>query len=171
MRSSTVGFDLREAVDGLREAFASRVAADGRESDIRAAILRELQTEPMYGHQLIQAITTRPAGSWTPTPGAVYPTLQLLADEDLVSAVQEGERKVWALTDAGRTAAAETDGDTRDPRRGFDPERALALPKAGAKLAHAAAQFAHSGTPEQTERAVAIVDEARRRLYAILAED
>jgi hypothetical protein len=50
-------------------------------------------------------------------------------------------------------------------------ERGLALPKAGAKLAQAAAVVAQSGTPEQAERAVAAIDEARRKLYAILAED
>lgn len=172
--SSTSGFDLREAVDGLREAFAPRDPARREERDIRAALLRELLTEPMHGYQLIQAVAVRSGGSWTPAPGTVYPTLQLLADEGLVSATQAGERKVWTLTEAGRTAATEAAADedgSGGARRGFDPERALALPKAGAKLAHAAAQFAHSGTPEQTERAVAIVDEARRRLYAILAED
>jgi len=52
-----------------------------------------------------------------------------------------------------------------------DAEHRVALPKAGAKLAQAMTQVAHSGTPDQTERAIAIVDDARRKLYAILAED
>ena len=56
-------------------------------------------------------------------------------------------------------------------RMGADAEQRMALPKAGAKLAQAMSQVVHSGTPEQTERAIAIVDEARRKLYAILAED
>ena len=47
----------------------------------------------------------------------------------------------------------------------------MALPKAGAKLAQAVAQVAQAGTPDQSERAVAVIDEARRKVYAILAED
>ena len=50
-------------------------------------------------------------------------------------------------------------------------ERTVAVPRAGAKLAQAAGQVTQSGTREQQERAAAILDEARKRLYAILAED
>ncbi|GAA2086632.1 PadR family transcriptional regulator [Pseudolysinimonas kribbensis] len=172
MRTSSAGFDLpgfdlHAAVDGLREAFAPREA--GR--DIRAAILTELLAEPMHGYQLIQAIQARSGGAWTPTPGTVYPTLQLLADEGLVTATQTGERKVYALTDAGREQATVASAESSGPRRRFDPERDLALPKAGAKLAQAMSGFGPSASSEQTERAVAIIDEARRKLYAILAED
>lgn len=178
--SSPTGFDLREAVDGLREAFAPHLAGHmaarmgGRmgRGDIRAAVLVELAEKPMHGYQLIQAIETRSGGTWRPSPGSIYPTLQLLADEGLVSATQDGERKVYSLTEAGTEAAAEA-ADTPHPsesRRGWDAERA-ALPKAGAKLAQALMQVTHNGTPEQAARAVAIVDETRRKLYALLAED
>jgi DNA-binding PadR family transcriptional regulator len=177
--SSTYGFDLREAVDGLREAFAPAFAGPmgrmgGRmgRGDIRTAVLVELAEEPMHGYQLIQAIEKRSGGTWKPSPGSVYPTLQLLVDEGLATATQEGERKVYALTDAGKEAAAEFAAAPHPSasRRGWDSERA-ALPKAGAKLAQALGQVASSGSKEQQERAVAIVDEARRKLYAILAEE
>jgi DNA-binding PadR family transcriptional regulator len=175
MRTSSSGFDLpafdlHRAVNGLREAFAPH---DERR-DVREAILVELAVEPMHGYQLIRAIEDRSGGAWRPAPGEIYPTLQLLADEGLVTAAQEGERKVYALTETGRTAAdaATTGGDGgADGRRRFDPDRDLALPKAGAKLAHAMSGFGPGATPEQIERAVAIVDEARRKLHAILAED
>ena len=181
--SSTSGFelpdfDLRGAVDGLRHAFESRVggfmSTGGSGSrDIRAAILTELATEPMHGYQLIQAIQTRSGGSWTPTPGSVYPTLQLLADEGLATAKQDGERKVYTLTKSGKEAAAALASDDEpksQSRRPWDSERA-ALPKAGAKLAQALGQVGMNGSPEQQERAVAIIDGARKKLYAILAED
>jgi DNA-binding PadR family transcriptional regulator len=175
---SAVAADLKEAVEGLRELFDGRAAEPGAAHDIRAAILVELAVEPMHGHQVIQAIAARSGGVWTPAPGAVYPTLQLLVDEGLVVASQDGERKVYTLTESGRDASAAAAASDRDTlgsgastgsRRG-DAERALALPRAGAKLGHAMAQFRHSATQEQTDRAVAIVDEARRQLYAILAE-
>lgn len=171
-QSSSAGFDLWEAVDGLREAFAPRATSRMGRGDIRTAILAALAEEPMHGYQIIQAIEARTGGSWKPSPGSIYPTLQLLADEGLVTAEQVGERKVYSLTDAGRTAADEIASGPLpwEPRRPHH-DRIAALPKAGAKLAQAAAQVAHSGTPEQTERAVAVIDEARRKLYAILAED
>ena len=171
--SSSTGFDFWEAIDGLRETLAPRVAGRMGRGDIRAAILVALTEEPMHGYQIIQAIEARTRGTWKPSPGSIYPTLQLLADEGLVTAEQVGERKVYSLTEAGRTAAAEfAEGPTPwEPRRSWGGDRNLALPKSGARLAQAVTQVAHTGTPEQAERAVAILDETRRKLYAILAED
>ncbi len=170
MRSSASnGFDLWEAVDGIRET----LAAGGRRSgagDIRAAILVSLLDGPKNGYEVIRAIEARTDGAWTPSPGTVYPTLQLLADEALVTPEQVGERKVFALTETGRAAATDADDAPGESGRAR-AERNLALPKAGAKLAQAASQVMQNGSPEQTERAVAIIDDARRKLYAILAED
>ena len=52
-----------------------------------------------------------------------------------------------------------------------DGGRMSALPKAGFELAQAAAQVGRTGSPEQVQQAVEILDEARRRLYALLAQD
>ncbi len=62
------------------------------------------------------------------------------------------------------------------PRRGRPPVRHdnsgfAALPKAGVELAQAAAQVGRTGTPEQVQQAVTVLDDARRRLYSILAQD
>ncbi|MBF4575205.1 PadR family transcriptional regulator [Frondihabitans sp. VKM Ac-2883] len=202
--SSSPGFDLRGAVEGLRQTFASPstadLSSDVREGgDIRAAVLRELSDESMHGYQIIRAIEARSGGAWKPTPGAVYPTLQVLDDEGLVSAEQVGERKVYSLTDTGRVAAAAAasaaadsasaaadsanggsahagsaaSGSAKAPQQpwGQGVHGALALTKSAAKLAQVMTLVAQTGTPRQTERAVAVVDEARRKLYAILAEE
>lgn len=170
---SSAGFDLWEAVDGIRETFAPRASGRMGRGDVRAAILVALTEKPMHGYQIIQSIESRTNGAWKPSAGSIYPTLQLLADEGLVTSEQVGERKVFSLTDAGTVSAAEVaDAPTPwEPRRSWNAERSAALPKAGAKLAQAIAQVAHSGSPEQAERAVAVIDEARRKIYAILAED
>jgi len=150
-----------------------------RRGDVRAAILAVLAEQPRNGYQIIQEVAERSGGAWKPSPGSIYPTLQLLADEGLVTAEQVGERKVYTLTEAGREAAKPADAD--DPTAastGWNPsrmreqaEQRSALPKAGAKLAQALATVQTSGTHEQSERAIAVIDEARRKLYAILAED
>ena len=174
MRTSpTNGFDLRDAVDSIRDAFASRTArpADADHGDIRSAILIELTEEPMHGYQLIQAIQLRSGGAWTPSAGSVYPALQLLADEELVTAAQVGERKVYSLTAAGRLAAADVKHAESPRESQRSAQGAFALTKSGVKLAQAVTQVATSASAEQSERAVAVIDEARRKLYAILAED
>ncbi len=169
------GFDLREAVSGLRDAFESRVtkhtgSAHEGHRDIRSAILTELAVEPMHGYQLIQAIEVRSGGAWTPSAGSVYPTLQLLADEELVTAKQVGERKVYTLTDAGIAAAAQLTEPAPTSETPRERDRAIALAKSSAKLAQAVAQFPGASS-DQSDRAVALIDETRRKLYAILAED
>jgi hypothetical protein len=67
------------------------------------AILAE---QPMHGYQIIQQIEERSAG-WKPSPGSVYPTLQLLTDEGVVDVEEEGGRKTYSLTEAGRAEAAD----------------------------------------------------------------
>ncbi|TXK18643.1 PadR family transcriptional regulator [Homoserinibacter sp. GY 40078] len=169
--SASNGFDIWETLDGLRETVASAVGRRGGPGDIRSAILVELLAGPLSGYEVIRAIEARTSGVLSPGAGTVYPTLQLLVDEGLVEATQAGERKVYSLTDAGREAAEAVDAPDEAESGRARAERGLALPKAGMKLAQAASQVAQHGTAEQNERAVAIVDEARRKLYAILAED
>jgi DNA-binding PadR family transcriptional regulator len=126
----------------------------------------------MHGYQIIRQIEERSGGSWKPSPGSVYPTLQLLADEGLISAEESNGRKTYSLTPAGRVEAESATSSA--PWNDTDPDEApgfAALPKAGVELARAAAQVGRTGSPEQVQQAVAALDETRRRLYAILAQD
>ncbi|WP_214466253.1 PadR family transcriptional regulator [Microbacterium flavescens] len=167
------GGGLFEAMDQLREMFEQRVGPRMGRGDVRTAVLAVLAERPMHGYQIIYEIEERSGGTWKPSPGSVYPTLQLLADEGLITAEEAGGKKTYSLTEAGRAEAAEAEGKSApwesSSRR--DAARSTALPKAGAKLAQAAAQVATSGSPEQVKQAVDILDEARRKLYSILAQD
>ena len=137
--------------------------------DVRAAVLVLLAEEPMHGYQIIREIELRSGGTWKPSAGSVYPTLQLFADEGLVQVEESQGRKTYALTDAGREEAARANvpWSSEEDRQGH---HLPALPKAALDLAHATSQVAHTGTAEQTERAVEVLADARRRIYAILAE-
>ncbi|UYK41555.1 PadR family transcriptional regulator [Microbacterium terricola] len=168
------GAGLWDAVEQLRGMFEQKVGAPRMaRGDVRAAVLALLAEKPMHGYQIIHEIEERSDGAWKPSPGSVYPTLQLLADEGLISAEESAGRKTYSLTDAGRAEAAaaedrsapwETSGAGRDARHGE-------LPKAGMKLAQATAQVARGGSPEQARQAVEVLDEARRKIYSILAQD
>lgn len=55
-----------------------------------------------HGYEIIKALDERTHGQYSPSPGAVYPTLQYLEDLGYVRATVEGDRRVYELTDAGR---------------------------------------------------------------------
>lgn len=76
-----------------------------RRGDVRASILALLADRPMHGYEMIQEIGERSGGAWKPSPGSVYPTLQLLEDEGLIESASEGGKKLFTLTDAGRAEA------------------------------------------------------------------
>ncbi len=162
-----------EAVDQLRAQFEQKAGQRMGRGDVRAAVLSLLAEKSMHGYQIIQEIGERSGGAWKPSPGSVYPTLQLLADEGLISAEESNGRKTYSLTDEGRQAA-DAAPDRSAPWQasaGAEGKRSGALPKAGINLAQAAAQVGRTGSPKQVEEAVAILDEARRKLYSILAQD
>lgn len=164
---------LFEAMDQVRKAFEPRPGGSTRmaRGDVRAAVLSLLAEEPMHGYQIIREIEERSGGSWKPSAGSVYPTLQLLADEGLVAAEEQNGRKTYSLTEAGRAAVDEADAPAPwEGSGGRDGGRHVVLAKAGMDLAGAAAQVARTGTSEQADRAVEVLEDARRKLYAILAE-
>ena len=164
---------LWEAMDQLRDAFEKRVPPRMGRGDVRAAILALLAERPMHGYQIIQEIEDRSGGSWKPSPGSVYPTLQLLSDEGLIRVEESGGRKTYALTEEGQAEADAAAGKNApwESSGGRDGGSMSALPKAGLELAQAAAQVGRSGSPEQVKQAVAVLEEARRRIYSILAQD
>ena len=82
--------------------------------DVRAAIVALLAEEPMHGYQIITELTERSGGAWRPSPGSVYPTLQAMEDQGLVTADKSEGRRVFSLTDTGR-AEAEAAGDGPAP--------------------------------------------------------
>ncbi|MEO6199734.1 MAG: PadR family transcriptional regulator [Cryobacterium sp.] len=162
-----------DAMEQLRGQFDRKAGMRMGRGDVRAAVLALLAEKPMHGYQIIHEIEERSDGAWKPSPGSVYPTLQLLADEGVISAEESNGRKTYSLTDEGRQtadAAADQPAPWEAPSA-RDSGRATALPKAGIDLAQAAAQVGRTGNPEQVKQAVAVLEEARRKLYSILAQE
>ena len=170
--SSKTGESMWQAMEHLRTTFERRVSTRMGRGDVRTAVLALLAEEPMHGYQIIREIEERTDGVWKPSAGSVYPQLQLLADEGIIVAEESNGRKTYTLTDAGREEVAKSGASAPwDTTESTEGTRFSALPKAGVELAQAAAQVGRTGTPEQIEQAVAALDETRRRIYAILAQD
>ncbi|GAA0923857.1 hypothetical protein GCM10009554_02220 [Kribbella koreensis] len=139
--------------------------------DVRTAVLILLGEEPMHGYQLMQAIADRSGGRWTPSPGAIYPTINQLEDEGLVTVTADAGRKLVTLTDAGRQYVEERRETSADPFAGFaTAEPANDLRGLLEELHSATRQVARSGSDEQRAAAAKILSEARRSLYLLLAD-
>ena len=76
-------------------------------AELRLVLLKLVEDQPRHGYELIKAIEALSGGVYAPSPGMVYPTLTLIADEGLVDEVPEGARKRFAITDAGRKVLAD----------------------------------------------------------------
>ncbi|ORV08313.1 PadR family transcriptional regulator [Mycobacterium celatum] len=144
----------------------------GRRGDVRAAILVLLAERPMHGYEMIQEIAERSQDLWRPSPGSVYPTLQLLVDEGLIVGTEsEGSKRLFQLTEEGRAAAEKVETPPWDEiADGVDPSH-LNLRAAVGQLFGAVAQSAHAASPEQQQRIIEIVNNARREIYTVLSED
>jgi DNA-binding PadR family transcriptional regulator len=167
------GASMWDAMDQLRGQFDRRANTRMGRGDVRAAVLALLAEKPMHGYQIIHEIEERSGGAWKPSPGSVYPTLQLLADEGFVVATESNGRKTYSLTPEGQVLADAAAEDTAPwmMENASETVRPTALPRAGIDLAQAAAQVGRTGTPEQVKQAVTVLEEARRKLYSILAQD
>jgi DNA-binding PadR family transcriptional regulator len=154
-----------------------------RRGDIRTALLAVLTEGPGHGYEIINRLEEKSGGIWRPSPGSVYPTLQLFEDEGLVRSEERDGKRVYELTDAGRTEAAD-----RAERFGKAPWESEAghgagrhdgfrgLRKAGERLGPVIPPFlmalrhvGMSGDSDELERASAVVQRATKELYQILA--
>ena len=152
--------------------FRMRHGGRRRRGDVRAAILALLDERPMHGYEMIQELEERTDGVWRPSPGAIYPALQLLEDQGLVTADAEAGKRLFSLTDSGREEVAKL-GDRKPWEQAAeeaDDER-QDLFASIKQFAPAVIQIAQVGTPDQAQRAKAILDDGRKKLYAILAEE
>ena len=142
--------------------------------DIRTAVLAILAEEPGHGYDVIQRLEEKTDGAWRPSPGSVYPTLQLLEDEGLVRSVERDGKRVFEITEPGRQEAVQ-----RIEAAGGTPWE-IALRSDGGvgdfrnavrRLVVAATQVKQSGKQEQVDRMLEILKRARKEIYTMLAND
>lgn len=144
-----------------------------RRGDVRAAILLLLEEAPHNGYQLIQELSERSHGAWRPSPGSVYPVLAQLEDEGLIEPTRDGEGRGYTLTERGRTEVADRRESMGRPWEAAATAMStprLALLATGRQLAGAVRQVFDAASDEQVTQATAVLADARRALYRLLAE-
>src|SRR6266699_562724 len=148
-----------------------------RRGDVRAASLDLLaEGQPWNGYQIIQEIGARTQGVWRPSAGSVYPALQQLEDEALITAEAAGEdrRRMYTLTEEGRAYVTEHADELRaswDAVTGSVDAADVQLMETIRQVAVAVTQVAQAGSAAQVAQAAKILTDTRRALYRILAAD
>ncbi len=78
-----------------------------QKGDLKYVILDLIKDKPRHGYEIIRLLEERSHGFYTPSPGAVYPTLQLLEEMGYVEAVQQDGKKIYSITNEGRKFLSE----------------------------------------------------------------
>ncbi|WP_370150117.1 PadR family transcriptional regulator [Streptacidiphilus sp. EB129] len=143
-----------------------------RRGDVRASLLALLRDRPMHGYEMIREIAERSGGTWKPSPGSVYPTLQMLEEEGLITGEESGGKRLFQLTESGRAEAeAGPDAPWEEPEQGEHWSVIREFGQAEGAVRQALHQVVATGSPEQRTKALAVLAEARKKLYLILAEE
>ena len=151
--------------------FGARGGPRVRRGNVRAAILALLAERPMHGYEMIQELEARTEGLWRPSPGSIYPTLQLLEDEGLVTGEESEGKRRFSLTDAGRAEAEEIERPPWEEVTDQGDGQASSLRDSAFQLGAAIMQVARTGSEDQITKTREILNDARRRVYTMLGED
>ena len=138
-----------------------------RRGDIKFHLLEILKDTPRHGYEIISELEKQ-SGGYRPSPGSVYPTLQMLEEGGYLTSEQIDGKKVYTITEEGLKLLEE---------RGEKPfeahpkmAKAFEMRKSLMKLGAAAMDGVRDGDEETVKKINEIINQARRDVYLILAE-
>ncbi|MCL2450895.1 MAG: PadR family transcriptional regulator [Polyangiaceae bacterium] len=147
---------------------------------VRWLVLDSIAVQPRHGYEIIQAIGEKSGGAYRPSPGVVYPTLQMLEELGHARTAARGDRKVYEITTEGRTELAAHADEVRDFYEGHvdtswetHAEDVAHLMKRIARCVHLFKRAMRRGTlrPSTVRRARGILDEALAKLEELLSPE
>jgi DNA-binding PadR family transcriptional regulator len=146
--------------------------------DLKYVILDLIKDQPSHGYEVIRALEGRFRGFYSPSPGSVYPTLQMLEDLGYVTSTQQDGKKVYEITAEGRRFLDENSRSVEDiwGRVGggrWDPEVAAGLHEMKHEMVGLGKLFGremHEGRldREKIDRVREVVARAAREIEEIL---
>lgn len=183
MSNNWMNFDLAAMAKSLGENIKSfggfspeAVRRTGllNEEGLRFHILASLEAGAKTGHDILESLGTL---SIKPTASSVYPLLESLLDDGLISVSVKKDRKFYSLTESGKDAVASAPAPAEELSENQESSWAPkwvdvrgVVPVAAARLAKVSLEVSQYGTKEQQERAAEAIDDARRRIHEILSE-
>jgi DNA-binding PadR family transcriptional regulator len=179
----------RRRFGGFGSGFAGAMGMSGRafmagrrlaSGDLQLVLLALLEERPSHGYELIKALEERSGGFYSPSPGMVYPALTWLEEVGYASVAAEGAKKLYSITDSGRTYLRENReaaeamlrqleyigrkmGRVREIFGGFEDDEESDLGAARREL-RAALREKHGTSPAEKQRVAQILREAAARI-------
>lgn len=147
---------------------------------VRYLVLDAISAQPRHGYEVIQAIEERSAGTYRPSPGVIYPTLQLLEELGHARVIEQDARKVYAITEAGSADLEAHRDEVSDFYERFnDDSWDRHIEDFGELMRHSARLFKtfkraarHGRISSKAQRGIReVLDEAIKRIEAILHEE
>ena len=138
-----------------------------RRGDIKYHLLEILKEGPRHGYEIISELESR-SGGYRPSPGSVYPTLQMLEEGGYLTSEQIEGKKVYTITDEGKRLLEERGAPSFEAHPKM--ARAFEMRKSLMKLGSAAMDGVRDGDEETVKKIGDIINKARKDVYAILAE-
>lgn len=140
--------------------------------DLKYEILEALLEGPRHGYDIM--LTIEQKRGLRPSPGSIYPALQMLEDGDFVRSQERDGKRVYEITDKGRELFAQREPAEEGHEMPFGNPAFYATVAEAMRQVHgikdAAKQMAKSGNLELYKKAVEVLDKARRELLHILAD-
>jgi len=145
---------------------------------VRYLVLDAIAGQPRHGYEIIQVIGEKSGGSYRPSPGVVYPTLQMLEELGHACTIARDDRKVYAITEAGLGDLAEHAPDVAEFYEGYGDthweQYADDVANLGKRFGHVIRLFRHAVRrgrvhPATMRKMHAILDEAMKKLEELLS--
>ena len=138
-----------------------------KRGDIKFMLLEILKKGPRHGYEIINGLEGQ-FGGYRPSPGSVYPTLQMLEEGGYLTSQEVEGKKVYTITESGLKMLDERPKSACEETPGM--KEVTELWKELGKLARAVTEGARGTDEETTKRIGEILNKARKEVYSVLAE-
>ena len=139
--------------------------------DIKYVLLTLLEEKSQHGYQLIKEIESRHGGFYKPSPGSVYPTLQMLEEGGYITGEEVEGKRIYTITESGRQLLADRSNSIGPIEQLNDRPQLVELKNAFRELKGAVMQVGRSGNSDKIIRVRELLNRVKREIYTILSEE
>ncbi|MGD9116515.1 MAG: PadR family transcriptional regulator [Dehalococcoidia bacterium] len=148
-----------------------------QKGDLKYVILDLLKEKPRHGYEVIRELEAMSHGFYTPSPGAVYPTLQMLEEMGYAEAAERDGKKIYTITEAGLKFLDERQDSADEVRSQMKRKwsfknvgKMAGMMKDYHNLEHILSDVLRSQDTDKMQRVRQILDDAYKAIEDVMAE-